>query len=113
VKGAVKGNYGAVEGPGGAVILAKSSREGLAGPGNPVGKIVRQSTYTVPQNWHYGKTVVQFCHNDTKYRYPTLDYFCIFYKNKANPNAVDILDVRRNDMVIFLAPDCHDLCGTV
>jgi hypothetical protein len=35
VKGAVEGNFGAVKGPEGAVILAKSSREGLAGPGNP------------------------------------------------------------------------------
>jgi hypothetical protein len=35
VKGAVTGCYGAVKGPGGAVILARSGREGLAGPGNP------------------------------------------------------------------------------
>jgi hypothetical protein len=35
VKVAVKGNFGAVKVSGGAVILAKSSREGLAGPGNP------------------------------------------------------------------------------
>jgi hypothetical protein len=35
VKGAVKGNFGAVKGPEGAVVTAKSSREGLAGPGNP------------------------------------------------------------------------------
>jgi hypothetical protein len=35
VKGAVRRNLGAVKGPGGAVILPKSSREGLAGPGNP------------------------------------------------------------------------------
>jgi hypothetical protein len=35
VKGAVKGNFGAVKGPEGAVVSAKSSREGLAGPGNP------------------------------------------------------------------------------
>jgi hypothetical protein len=36
VKGAVKGNYGAVKDPKGAVISAESSREGSAGPGNPV-----------------------------------------------------------------------------
>jgi hypothetical protein len=35
VKGAVKGNYGAVKDPKGAVISAESSREGSAGPGNP------------------------------------------------------------------------------
>jgi hypothetical protein len=37
VKGAVKGNFGAVKGPEGAAVLAKSSREGLVGPGNPGG----------------------------------------------------------------------------
>jgi hypothetical protein len=35
VKVAVKEDFGAVKVSGGAVILAKSSREGLAGPGNP------------------------------------------------------------------------------
>jgi hypothetical protein len=35
VKVAVNLNFGAVKVSGGAVILAQSSREGLAGPGNP------------------------------------------------------------------------------
>jgi hypothetical protein len=35
VKGAVQGNFGAVEGPKRAVNSGKSSRQGLAGPGNP------------------------------------------------------------------------------
>jgi hypothetical protein len=35
VKVAVNLNFGALKVSGGAVILAQSSREGLAGPGNP------------------------------------------------------------------------------
>jgi hypothetical protein len=35
VKGAVKGIFGAVKGPNGAVSSGKSGRQSLAGPGNP------------------------------------------------------------------------------
>jgi hypothetical protein len=40
VKGAVQGIFGAVKGSGGAVILTKSGREGLAGPGNPAENVM-------------------------------------------------------------------------
>jgi hypothetical protein len=38
VKRAVMANFGAVKGPKWAVVSEKMSREGLAGPGNPVRK---------------------------------------------------------------------------
>jgi hypothetical protein len=65
VKGAARGNLGAVEGPKRAVNSGESSREGLARPGNPgvnpwVGQSITSDNHAIMWSTHTKKSLATF-----------------------------------------------------